>query len=717
MEENEEQLLLFAGILLLLSSVCSNRDCFLDRVSSLDEGYQFLYLKEVEKYLNTNSNLESIPEINENLDTDREIQDNKHEVISNKNSEESNNNSKGIEDNCELSDTETIRKSGLNRIDERRQTAILRANFLVESQMARRLKEFDQQKKEILESLELENEKLKEEICQKNRLIMDFQNKIKEDNKEIEFFKGLQNEIVEKDTEDIINLKERLSQKDLEIESLKADALEKLKKNEEERDELKKKESQYLTLQKNYKDIEKKYKRLEGQLVDYDKLKDKVLDYDNLVVNLQASKIQIEHYENEIGSFKLNIEKLKKDLNEEREKAQKIDFEKREIEIAFADLEEHIHLLENENIEIKKKESRQPKVSFFALPSLNQRTSSKFILSEQFSSDFKNKSISRFSVANNINDEETTFNNNSFGEHEAKEKELESLKQSLRNAESDLLIIKKEKEDILKTSAEQSEKIFMLIEERDKNISEIDDLKYEIANLQREKEDILANNEIKEKQITQNFTQKISVLEEKIKSFKEEEKNSKLKIDILNKVKNNCLKESQHLKMQLGILKSNNENLELEKKIISDELNQEKERSKKHEQTHNNYFNTNLENLPHLPSIISYSSDSHRSNSQMSSVHYPMVKRKSKILLPLYTLTKRNTLTNLNENESSIHNRLSEELKTNNEGPIKNMMENLKLENEAFRNEINVLKKEQSDINFTSQTFSNEITTLKVCEK
>ncbi len=305
MEENEEQLLLFASILLLLSSICSNRDCFLDRVSSMDEDYQFLYLKWVEKYLNTNSNLESIPEINENLVSDRDLEDNKHEVSSRKNSEESNNNVRGITENSELSNTETIRKPGPYRVDERRQTAILRANFLVESQMARRLKEFDQQKKEIQEILEQENEKLKEEICQKNRLIMDYQNKIKEDNKEIEFFKGLQNEIVEKDTEDIINLKERLTQKDLEIENLKADALERLKKNEEEHEELKNKESQYLALQKNYKVIEKKYKRLEGQLVDYDKLKDKVLDYDNLVVNLQASKIQIEHYENEIGSFKL----------------------------------------------------------------------------------------------------------------------------------------------------------------------------------------------------------------------------------------------------------------------------------------------------------------------------------------------------------------------------------------------------------------------------
>ncbi len=716
MEENEEQLLLFASILLLLSSICSNRDCFLDRVSSMDEDYQFLYLKWVEKYLNTNSNLESIPEINENLVSDRDLEDNKHEVSSRKNSEESNNNVRGITENSELSNTETIRKPGPYRVDERRQTAILRANFLVESQMARRLKEFDQQKKEIQEILEQENEKLKEEICQKNRLIMDYQNKIKEDNKEIEFFKGLQNEIVEKDTEDIINLKERLTQKDLEIENLKADALERLKKNEEEHEELKNKESQYLALQKNYKVIEKKYKRLEGQLVDYDKLKDKVLDYDNLVVNLQACKIQIDHYENEIGSFKLNMEKLKKDLNEEREKAQKIEFEKREIEIAFADLEEQIRLLETENSEIKKKESRQPKVSFFALPSLKQRTSSKFILSEQFSSDFKNKSISRFSVANVINDEETVFNNNSFGEHEDKVKELESIKQNLQIAESDLLIIKKEKEDILKTSGEQSEKIFMLIEERDKNISEIDDLKFEIANLQREKEDILTNNEIKEKEITQNFTQKISVLEEKVKSLKEEEKNFKLKIDILNKVKNNCLKECQHLKLQLGVLKSNNENLELEKKVISDELNKEKESNKKHEPTHNN-FNTNLENLAHFTSIISNSSDSHRSNTQISTVQHPLAKKKSKILLPLYTLSKRNTLTNINENESSVHYRLSEELKTNSEGPIKTLMESFKLENEALRNEINVLKKEQSDINFTSQTLSNEIITLKVCEK
>jgi len=203
-----------------------------------------------------------------------------------------------------------------------------------------------------------------------------------EKEREISELKGKNNEINKKFSEleikykdcfrELDSLKANLSLQSMNMqESLKVNDLElKLTQKENEYDDLKKdkellekhlvsennklKEKNNLLQDKviELKNISNDNEKLKTKIKELLQFKEKCIDYDNLVIYLEQRNKQIENMNLEKKKFVENIEKLQRDIKEEKEKFRQVEFEKKKIEFEFNDIKNNMSRIETQ---LKKK--------------------------------------------------------------------------------------------------------------------------------------------------------------------------------------------------------------------------------------------------------------------------------------------------------------------------------------------------------------------------
>ena len=589
---------------------------------------------------------------------------------------------------------------------DRRKTTMLRANFLVDSKMSRKLKEIDQDLKEQHQGKEEKIVQLTCELKEKNMVITDYKTRLELSLYQLDSLKSIieESENIETNWEEKNFLKEKLKQKENELDILKGEISLKFNKYIDEISQLKQKEEQYIEKLQDYKDIKEKNIHISQQLVDLEKYKNKVQDYDNLVVTLKTFRIKVKNYKHEIGSYKLNIDKLIKELNDEKEKSMKIESNRKFLEIQLKDLNDTLVRIKNENTQFNLKSDRIGK-----LPNLLRRVSSRLILTDGLMPDRSlqhgdSQNILRLPINSFI--EESMFNQDEYEQEiEANSKKIETLTKELEACKKEIERVKLEKADIIKTSGEQSNHIFKLIEQRDDYLKEIDNFKDEILKFSREKEDFLTEIENFSSKLTEK-SNLISLLEEEVLFLHNEVNDHKFKIDILAKEKENSLKDYNHLRRKSICQNINNTRddnfdklITIKNSIITE--NEKTRADNKSIEPTPNFFNLNK-------------NDDNRENIQSNCNDIQNL-----ILLPYerQTSNRTNSLTGvnlLNENEVKSKDIIGEIDKISKDNFFEILIQNLKVENEKLKNEIHIINKELSQFKLECQTQLNENSNLKV---
>ena len=64
-------MMLFAELLLVLSSLSTKKDFFLDKILTLEDNYQYLYLRKIDKYISSSKVNENIMETYDNVNLNK----------------------------------------------------------------------------------------------------------------------------------------------------------------------------------------------------------------------------------------------------------------------------------------------------------------------------------------------------------------------------------------------------------------------------------------------------------------------------------------------------------------------------------------------------------------------------------------------------------------------------------------------------------------------
>ena len=127
-----------------------------------------------------------------------------------------------------------------------------------------------------------------------------------------------------------------------------------LEENHKLKEKLEVADDKFLELQ-FFQNENEKYKL---KMKEFQKLKEKISDYENLIIIIESKTKNIESLQNDKKTLLLTLEKIQKDLNNEKDKSRSIQFEKKKLEIELQEANSTILRLENrlENT-LKKKDS------------------------------------------------------------------------------------------------------------------------------------------------------------------------------------------------------------------------------------------------------------------------------------------------------------------------------------------------------------------------
>ena len=271
-----------AEIILVVSSITSKDNYYLDRLFELDESIQTYYLTVIEKYI----------EVGKDKKNHDKVVHHEHKSITNNAFVE------------ELENKHELLKSKYNDLEKefmelnlRHKDAIIEINF---------------QKNKNLNSIEVQEELIKDTIM----------------------FNQLKNDFEQKDNE-IEDLK-----RDLELIN-KRNNEEKMKlKVVLKIIYLKDKISEYEDKLHGYKNLHQENERLKAKIKEYNLLKDKIKEYDDIVITLELKNKQIEKLISEKQASSLQIEKLNKEIATEKEKCRGLIYEKKKYELELNDLKD-----------------------------------------------------------------------------------------------------------------------------------------------------------------------------------------------------------------------------------------------------------------------------------------------------------------------------------------------------------------------------------------
>ena len=155
--------------------------------------------------------------------------------------------------------------------------------------------------------------------------------------------------------ESLVNneLESRLQQKENELDDKKKEFELMERHYTEERNNLKEKLNVMQDKLLELKTVNAENEKLKARIKELVPFKEKCFDYDNLVISLEARNKQIENLNNEKKKMLETLEKVQKEMSNEKEKYRQLDYEKKKMEFEFNDIKKDMSRMENQ---MKKKE-------------------------------------------------------------------------------------------------------------------------------------------------------------------------------------------------------------------------------------------------------------------------------------------------------------------------------------------------------------------------
>jgi exonuclease SbcC len=431
LKEDEKSLRNFIYIFIVMSSISSKKDTYIDRISETEERYMDKYLSIIEKYITVEYPSNNEPEpVNRNITKRLTLR--KSTTI----------NSFSLENNLAF-------------INSNKNTNLLKQEISNYENVKANLQR-------TIEELKLENDELRNKNCILNEKIELVTTKQNELIKELEIAKSSQ---VNRD--DIFNdlllinsLKTTIAQKELEVEDVKKDYqqnvknyLDKIAKNKKKREQvssaLGEKTSECLEL-KTEND------KLKAKLKESQTLKEKVTDYESLRVQISVQKNQINDMKIEKASLETHISNLSNEISQEKEQSRRNVYLKEFAENKVIDLQSEINSLKEtiknrekmNNPLIKKKSTFNMQSQEFLKIEQNQQNLYELeneYLIDEMQKEFEEKTENFLKEIEDLKNKILPLEQ----EKSKLEEENQTMKEKLEYLESNILQIRNENEKIL----------------------------------------------------------------------------------------------------------------------------------------------------------------------------------------------------------------------------------------------------------------------------
>ena len=460
LKEDEKSLRNFIFIFIVMSSISSKKDTYIDRISETEDRYMDKYLSIIEKYVIVEYPSNNEPEtVNRNITKRLTLR--KSTTI----------NSLALENNLAF-------------INNNKNTNLLK----------KEISNFENVKANLqstIEELKLENDELRNNNCILNEKIELITTKQNELIKELEIAKSSQ---VNRD--DIFNdlllinsLKTTIAQKELEIEDVKKDYqqnvkhyLDKIAKNKKKREQIASALGEKTT---ECLELKTENDKLKAKLKESQTLKEKVTDYESLRVQISVLKNQINDMKIEKSSLETHIGKLSNEISQEREQSRRNVYLKEIADNKVIDLQSEINSLKEtiknrekmNNPLIKKKSTFNFQSQEFLKIEQNQQNLYELeneYLIDEMQREFEEKQENSLKEIEELKNKILSLEQ----EKSILEQDNQTMRERLENLESSILQIRNENEKILfeKEKIEVSMKKFEL------------EYKMQIFSIEKEKE-------------------------------------------------------------------------------------------------------------------------------------------------------------------------------------------------------------------------------------
>jgi chromosome segregation ATPase len=459
-----------AEIILFISSISSKKDFYLDKISELDDiRYVNTYFSHIEKYI--------------------------------------------------LLD---------NKIDETFQSNMDRS-YMMNNQFVKLREEFERERETLIKTIK-ENEKIINKLNSKNenleRLNLEIGIKLKDKQKELEFFKLNQNQNIRAQEEmfkdNLINseLIIKLNEKEIELNDVKRENEVAVKRLNDDLIRYKEKIEAYDDKLQEYKSFKVQNDKLNLKIKELNIVKERNKDYEDIKNNLDHKNKQIENLLKEKQILVNEIEKLRKEILNEKEKFRQADFDKKKMECDYNEVRKEFSRLESKN-------------RFNNFYDLKRMPSNINNNSEILAEDMKLIDLGGDSM---IFDD------------------LKDYKIKNTVNEKEYLEVKNEKNELYKLYKAQIDEIHKLIDEKDRLLNTIDNYKLETEKYNSDKERLGIEKEKLEIIIQKSDLdcQKLKIhierYENEKKRMEEENKELNEKMEILTNDRNLKIKEIEQLK-------------------------------------------------------------------------------------------------------------------------------------------------------------------------
>jgi len=460
LKEDEKSLRNFIFIFIVMSSISSKKDTYIDRISETEDRYMDKYLSIIEKYVIVEYPSNNEPEtVNRNITKRLTLR--KSTTI----------NSLALENNLAF-------------INNNKNTNLLK----------KEISNFENVKANLqstIEELKIENDELRNNNCILNEKIELITTKQNELIKELEIAKSSQ---VNRD--DIFNdlllinsLKTTIAQKELEIEDVKKDYqqnvkhyLDKIAKNKKKREQIASALGEKTT---ECLELKTENDKLKAKLKESQTLKEKVTDYESLRVQISVLKNQINDMKIEKSSLETHIGKLSNEISQEREQSRRNVYLKEIADNKVIDLQSEINSLKEtiknrekmNNPLIKKKSTFNFQSQEFLKIEQNQQNLYELeneYLIDEMQREFEEKQENSLKEIEELKNKILSLEQ----EKSILEQDNQTMRERLENLESSILQIRNENEKILfeKEKIEVSMKKFEL------------EYKMQIFSIEKEKE-------------------------------------------------------------------------------------------------------------------------------------------------------------------------------------------------------------------------------------
>lgn len=426
---------------------------------------------------------------------------------------------------------------------------------------------------------EKENQKLKDKISAMEVTFSDLDSKYKDLLREAELLKNtnksnikVQEELLQESIQ-ITQLKNLYSQKEIEMEDMKKDYELQIKSYKEKVASLDEKIENLEDRISSFKSLSTENDKLKSKIKELNLLKEKQNENDDLVLNLESKTRMIDTLIKDKQVYINQIEKLNKDILNEKEKTRTTEFERKRLEFELNDLRKENSRMENM---LKNKENQ-----------------------------YQNYNVLSDMKRNSVNNSEINYAGKDQGNYlfELDQSsvlyEIDKTKEErIKLLEKEIEELKKEKYDLVCNYKIQNEEINKILSDKEKTSSQLDSLGLELKKVSNERDKLSLEKEkllLKIQKIELDIQKNdINVGNEKKKladDLKEAQENNKK----LEKQKNSLLKEIDSVKKENTeiIDKLNKEKQILQKEVDRIKATYEKENKNKPKQSLTSNNNTN----------------------------------------------------------------------------------------------------------------------------